>query len=270
MKGKNLSNLARRILIVLSAFLLSLGVQSCMEQEPPMVKASKSIIRTGCEAQSIPVTITSNAEWTATSDSQWLTLSREKGTQSQELDLILDACDASQERLAIVTIKTVGKNVATTTISVSQSAKNSVLQISPSSVEIGNKAQEVRFAVASNTEWTVTSTSAWAVPTATQGSGNQVVTVNVAANDSHSEDRVAKIVVLSGNDVERVEAEFVITQLSRPMASLTLTQSEVSFAANALICSRLVTMVRVSNRDRIFLPNLLTFFFAIISFSFLI
>ena len=233
MKGKNLSNLARRILIVLSAFLLSLGVQSCMEQEPPMVKASKSIIRTGCEAQSIPVTITSNAEWTATSDSQWLTLSREKGTQSQELDLILDACDASQERLAIVTIKTVGKNVATTTISVSQSAKNSVLQISPSSVEIGNKAQEVRFAVASNTEWTVTSTSAWAVPTATQGSGNQVVTVNVAANDSHSEDRVAKIVVLSGNDVERVEAEFVITQLSRPMASLTLTQSEVSFAANA-------------------------------------
>ena len=223
----------RGLFLALAALMSAFAFSGCIESDPPMIDVSKHSIQTGCEAQSISVTVTSNARWTAASNSSWVTLSRTEGTNTEELDLILEACDASQSRMAVITLKTEGRNETQTTITVSQSAKNAVLQIAPSAVTAGAAAQNVAFAIASNTEWTVTSTSDWAAPKMVSGSGNAIVTVALAENSSHTADREAKIVVSAGNEVERTQSEFTITQISRELPSIFLTHNTLSFAANA-------------------------------------
>ncbi|MCI2121363.1 MAG: hypothetical protein LKK19_01505 [Bacteroidales bacterium] len=160
-------------------------------------------------------------------------------------DLILDACDATQSRMAVITLKTEGKNETQTTVTVSQSAKNTVLQIAPTSATAGSDAQNVAFAIAANGDWTVTSSSSWATPDVTSGSGNAIIKVALDENTSHSEDRKAKIVVSAGNDVERVQDEFAVTQLSRSLATIFLTHSSLSFRADAKTAGTNVATVPV-------------------------
>jgi hypothetical protein len=233
MKKARLLKVRGSLISTFAALLCAFAFTGCVESDPPMIAVSKNSIQAGCEAQSISVTVTSNARWTASSDASWITLSRTEGTNTEELDLILEACDATQSRMGVITLKTEGRNVTQTTITVAQNAKNTVLQLAPAEVTAGAAAQNVAFAIASNGDWTVTSTSSWATPKVTTGSGNAIVTVALAENSSHSADREAKIVIAAGNDVERAQAEFTITQLSRELPALFLTHNTLSFAADA-------------------------------------
>ena len=211
--------------------LMAVGLSSCVNDQPPMVQVSKSIIRTGCDAQNITMTVMSNTDWTATSDAAWCTISPASGIGTKEVQIMVEACAATQERSAVITIKTDGSNSVSQTVKVTQGAFNSILLASPSQMTVGSGATSVIIAVSSNTDWTVASVSSWAKVDKTSGTGNGIVTVTVDENTSHSEDRTANVVITAGEGNERIMEDISITQLSRSMAVLNVTTSGVSFEA---------------------------------------
>ncbi|MCI2082001.1 MAG: BACON domain-containing protein [Bacteroidales bacterium] len=70
---------------MLTAVMCGLALIGCVESDPPMITVSKNSVNAGCEAQSISLTVTSNAKWTASSNSSWLQLSRSEGTNTEDI-----------------------------------------------------------------------------------------------------------------------------------------------------------------------------------------
>ena len=229
---RNLSKVIGRLVACLLMVSFTIGISSCVQQDPPMVSVSKTTILAGCEAQSIPVTVMSNTDWTASSNSPWCRVSITSGKGTTEIQLILEACNVTQEREAVVEVKS-KTGSASAKISVKQNALNGILLVSPKDIEIDNKGGNLTFAVSSNTNWTVSPLASWVTVDKTSGEGNGVVTVSVAANETHGVDRVGTVSVIADDGNNRLVEEFTITQLGRALPVLAVAQSEVVFAADA-------------------------------------
>jgi hypothetical protein len=177
------------------------------------------------------MTIMSNAEWTASSNSSWCTISPVSGNGTKKVQVMIEACATTQERSAVITVATDGSKSTNTTINVTQGARNGILLVSPKEITVGNEAASVAFAVSSNTDWTVSSVASWATVDKTTGNGNGIVKVTIAENTSHSEDRTGNIVVIAGEGDERIMEDVSIKQLSSGIAVLNVTSSGTSFKA---------------------------------------
>lgn len=217
---------------LLLAVLISVGLAGCVASQPPMVRVSKSAILTGSDAQNITMTVMSNVGWTASSNSSWCTISPASGNGTKQVQVMIEACAATQERSAVITVSTDGSNSASATINVTQGAHNGILLVSPNDITVGSEASSVAFAISSNTSWSVSSVSSWASVDKSSGNGNGMVRVSLSENTSHSEDRTANIVVIAGEGNERFTGNVAITQLSRPMAVLNVTSSGLNFSAD--------------------------------------
>ena len=119
---RNLSKVIGRLVACLLMVSFTIGISSCVQQDPPMVSVSKTTILAGCEAQSIPVTVMSNTDWTASSNSPWCRVSITSGKGTTETQLILEACNVTQEREAVVEKKK-KTGSASAKISVKQNAR---------------------------------------------------------------------------------------------------------------------------------------------------
>ena len=230
---KTLNYIKRYIAVFVMLLGITLSFTGCYEADPPMISVSKKIVRIDQQAQSVTITVTSNSEWSVESDASWCIPSRSAGRGTTDIELVVDACSSTSDRQAVVTLKTVGRDKTQTTVTISQSALNCILMLSPESVAVGNEATSVSFAVASNSDWTVTSSKEWAVPSVSSGNGNAIVKIAVAENTSHSVDRSATIEVVSGNEGSRVTEEFIIDQSSRDLPSFVLGHSALNFTAKA-------------------------------------
>ncbi len=210
---------------------LFLGMTGCNESDPPMVSVSKEIIRVDAESQSVSLTIMSNVDWSASCNSSWVKLSKNSGRGTTNIDVIIEDYADVKDRSAVINITASG---STASVQIIQGAVNSILLVAPDAVTVGCDGESVAFAVASNADWTVSSSVEWAVPSVKSGNGNAVVKVKIAENTSHSETRDAVISIISGSDVsERIVKTVTVYQLSRALPSLVMGQSAVSFDALA-------------------------------------
>ncbi|MCB9209863.1 MAG: BACON domain-containing protein [Ignavibacteriales bacterium] len=156
--------------------------------------------------------VTSNITWTASDDSDWLTLS---GVGSGTLTAIYTANPTVSQRTGTITLS--GPGVTDVTLTVVQAAGSATLTVTPSSRDVANTTGSTTFSVSSNTSWTVSDNVSWMSVSPTGGSGGGTLTASYDANTTVSA-RTATITVTTGGLTENVT-------VSQAAGSATLSKS---------------------------------------------
>ena len=210
----------------LKHLLLGLGALaalfSCKQEEPyvePSLVVTPNVVNFTSLAEEKVVYITSNNDWTAESDQQWLDLSATSGKASEEkVELVLSAAENTAElaRVAKVTVKAAGltKEITVTQAAVDAKPEEPAqVTVSVEAIEAAVQAGEYTFTLTANKAWTVTSDSEWAVVAPASGEPTtEAVTVKVTvAENTAEESRTATIKVVAQ------DAEKTITVTQAPV-----------------------------------------------------
>ncbi len=182
----------------------------------PALEVSAATVSFGSASEEKVVYITSNNDWTAESDQDWLTLSATSGkasTEKAELVLSAEENTAESARVAKVTVKAAG---LTKEISITQAAVDpkpeepAQVTVSVETLEAAVQAGEYTFTLTANKAWTVTSDAEWAAVSPAAGEPTtEAVTVKVTvAENTAEEPRTATIKVVA----QDAEKTVVLTQ----------------------------------------------------------
>lgn len=140
-------------------------------------------------------TITSNVNWTITSDQIWCTVSTSSGSKNGTITVYVSENNSIDSRSASITVKA---GDMSQTIAVTQAGTNVILQVRESSMSFNSSGGSDTFAIYSNTSWTISSNRSWCTVGSLSGSGNVTVTVRVSENTS-TDSRTATITVRADN-----------------------------------------------------------------------
>lgn len=126
------------------------------------------------------VLVASNTSWKVSSDEKWLTLSGSAGSNNGTFTITCQPNTSTSPRNASIEVS--GTGVNTQTIRVTQLGIQEVLSVTPSMLEFSASGATSSFAIASNTEWTVSESLSWLSVSPNQGSLNGSVTVVCTLN----------------------------------------------------------------------------------------
>ena len=138
----------------------------------------------GGQMETSVVTVTANAEWTATASADWVHLDPASGPEgTTEVTVSVDPQEATEERSADITFTNLSE---TAVVSVRQAARiEDKLEVSPETLEFPAKpegaAQQVT--VTSNTIWSVSCDAPWLSVSPQSGNGDGVFTVSATENE---------------------------------------------------------------------------------------
>lgn len=138
--------------------------------------------------------ITSNTDWTVSSDQTWLSVSKSSGNGNETIIASAQENSSVSSRTAFITV--VGIGASTKTIAVTQEGIAPTLAVSTNNLTIASPANSTKtFDITSNVQWTVTSNQTWLVPSKLSGLGNESI-VLTAQENSNLSSRSATITVL--------------------------------------------------------------------------
>lgn len=163
--------------------------------------ASPTIFSTEATAITCTINVSSNENWTATSDAtSWCIVSPASGSSLGTITVSVSANSSTASRTAHITVTgEESGNKTTVTLTQAGSTPVSTLTVDKSSLSFGYLGGSGSFNISSNTSWTVTSNnSSWCTISPASGSNNGSVTVTVSENTASS-DRSAIISVSGGN-----------------------------------------------------------------------
>jgi len=196
------------------------------------------------------VSISSNATWTATSNTDWCIISPNYGTGNGTIAVSATPNTTGAFRNAVITVST-QDNKAKTEINAVQPASS--LSVSRNNISFSAPATQNTFTVSSNASWTVSSDKDWCVVFV----NNNTVTVAVTTNLTGLDRNATVTVEVS----EELKATVNITQakptlsVSNSNISLAGTQSQSSFNVTSNISTWTVssdqtwcTVVRNNNQ----------------------
>ena len=169
-------------------------------------------------------TVTSNISWTVSSTATaWFTLSTTSGTKDGTVTVTSETNTSITERTATIVIS--GGEIIRT-ISVKQAGATPILSVSLSSLSFPSSTERQKFAIESNTSWTVSrGTATWYSVSPTSGSDNDSITVN-AYNNSTTAKRTG-IITVSGGDLEHT----ISVEQAEAAPSLTVSSTSMSLSA---------------------------------------
>lgn len=140
------------------------------------------------------VVVTSNAPWTAVSNADWITIDKEEGPLGEtEVTVSVRENGTGVDRSG--TVSFINKTV-TTILTVNQG--NQFVNVSAE--KVSTTKTQATFDVTSNTDWTVTSSEAWATVAPAEGTGNATVTVTLDPIAAGTGSRKAQITVAAKGD----------------------------------------------------------------------
>ena len=175
--------------------------------------------------------ITSNIDWTVRSDATWLSINPESGSNNGTVTVIANA-NIGDSRTAIITIS--GTGVTSRTITVIQAATDPDLSVSTSSLTFSASAEQQRFTITSNTNWTITSNQPWCTVQPASGNGNREITVNVTENTATTT-RTATLTITAGNQSRQVNIiQIAKSEVIVPVETITLNKNTLSLNVGAL------------------------------------
>ena len=158
--------------------------------------------------------ITSNTNWTASSNSGWC-VATPSGNGSGLLYTSFDENTSTETRTATITI--LAEGVASQTVELIQSGTAATLTVSPPLWNVESEAGEVTYFVTSNSSWTAQSNAEWCTPTLS-GNGNESMLVNYEANETY-EARTA-IMTISAEGADDFQVSLIqkglITDIQHP------------------------------------------------------
>ena len=151
------------------------------------------------------VVVTANADWTAESSAEWLTIDKVKGNLGDtEVQVSATANNTGEPRSATVTF---ANRTATAVLTVTQGSE----YVTASVENISTSDTKAEFDVTANVEWVVTSSESWAVVSPSEGNGNGKVTVTMSPLAPGVTSRTAQIKVAAKN-IEGLEAVVALEQ----------------------------------------------------------
>ena len=175
------------------------------------------------------VDVTSNTDWTATSNAAWLTLSSATGTGNATLTLTASANPSITSRVALVTISASG--VPNQVITVTQDAALPAVALSATTLTVAAPANSSKsFDITSNTSWTVASSDAWLSASPTSGSADASIVLTAQANPTPSV-RTATVTVTGLNVAPKTIT--VIQDAALPTLAVSATTLTVAAPANS-------------------------------------
>ena len=126
------------------------------------------------------LTITSNVDWTATTDQNWCTVNPTSGSNDGTIDVSIAENNLKKLRTAHVKVKS--PNVQDAVMTITQAAGDPRLKASPATIDIDYNSSEVPCGVESNITWYVNTDADWTKPFPTDGSNNGHVDVHIDKN----------------------------------------------------------------------------------------
>ncbi len=171
--------------------------------------------------------ITSNMEWTATSNQTWLNVDTANGSGNATITLKATANPTTATRSATVTVKGIG--MADNVIKVTQNGAVAVLEVSSNSLNIAAPANSTNtFEITSTViGWTVKSDQTWLTVSKAVGTGNDTITIT--ANENTATTIRTATITVSGEGV----SDQLIKVTQKAEAYLTVSGSTLTIGANA-------------------------------------
>ena len=149
----------------------------------------------------------SNADWTASSDASWLTVTPASGKASDakvSITIKAEKNTLAKTRNAKVSVSAGSKSAV---ITVSQEAAPAYVKVTPTSDKpFGYSGLETSISVESNAVWTVSCDAGWLEVSPSNGEGNGTVNVKAGMNEGNDK-RIAKLVFTAADATAEVTVE---------------------------------------------------------------
>lgn len=174
--------------------------------------------------QNSVVTVSANGPWTAEISDNWIAVDKEENAGGEtQVEVFVRPNETGAERTGTVTFKNRSKTAVLTVKQAGEFVKASVQNISTDQLE-------ATFEVASNVDWTVTSSQAWATVSPAEGNGNGTVTVTMEPLASGT--RTAQITVAAKN-IEGLTSVVTLEQKEQIQVTyVNLSETPVLFCSN--------------------------------------
>ena len=172
-------------------------------------------------------TVTSNVDWTVSCDSSWVTFSPPSGTSNGTVTVTVEPNATAKQRTAEINVS--GTGVEEQTVSVTQSAADVYLTVSPSSLNFAASGGQQPVTVTSNTEWTVSSNAFEFNVSPSSGENDGTFMVTVTANPSTIQRTAILTVAGPGDEPKRTIS---IVQ-DPPPAYLTVSTDSLNFSGTS-------------------------------------
>ena len=149
----------------------------------------------------------SNADWTASSDASWLTVTPASGKASDakvSITIKAEKNTLAKTRNAKVSVSAGSKSAV---ITVNQEAAPAYVKVTPASDKpFGYSGLETSISVESNAAWTVSCDAGWLEVSPSNGEGNGTVNVKAGMNEGNDK-RIAKLVFTAADATAEVTVE---------------------------------------------------------------
>lgn len=177
------------------------------------------------------VKVTSNTDWTATADADWVTVTPASGAAGETAATVTVAPNAAAEAREAKVTFVAGDAKAEYTVS--QEAIS--VAVSHTSVNVAGEGADVTVTVTANAAWTATSSAEWVTVAPAEGEAGAVeVTVTAAANETEA-DRTATVTFAVN---ENVKVELAVSQaFVKPTGKVVITVPAVTSSTADIVCT---------------------------------
>ena len=143
------------------------------------------------------VTVGSNTEWEVITDApNWFTITGGSGSGNGSFGITSIQDNSGAARSISLTIRTLGRNPASATLTISQAAFVDTLSITPNGHSLPSNTPSNRsVTVGSNADWVVSSPPSWFTVTGGSGSGNGGFTISSIQNNTSPNARSSTLTI---------------------------------------------------------------------------
>lgn len=202
------------LLCGLSYIMVACGDDGKDEPTPPAsgnvtVTVTPEVLSTGPEATSLELTVQASADWSASTDADWVSIRPSGGVKDTPLTLQLSvkANGNMDERTADIRISSGGNTLRTVTLTQGyvMTATASMTSLTMSGAE-----SSTSITITANAEWNLSTTESWlSITPASGGKGETQVTLKASANNDAA-DRRADVTLTCGES----KTDIKVSQLS--------------------------------------------------------
>lgn len=214
----NTSTQSRTAIIIVNSSALSVQITVTQEGRteviPTLSVSPETISVTAIEQTSI-FDISSNTDWTISSDQSWCTPAVISGNGDKTISCSISENTQSQSRTAIITVSA---GSISRKITMTQAGKEiPTLSLSRESISVTANEQMFSFDISSNTNWTISSDQSWCTPAVTSGNGDKTISCSVSEN-IQSQIRTATLII----NVEGLSKRVIVTQSGEEIVNINI------------------------------------------------
>lgn len=199
------------------------GVTKSFTTEQIQLSTSVDNIEANDKESTYKIKISSNSEWTVSSNQNWCGVSPITGSMQDSLSITIKKNTTTSARQAIVTITAENQ---TKKITVNQVGRNEKLSISSNYFSVSPENKSHIFTIQTNLSWSISSDQSWCIPSSTSGNGENTLSFTVSEN-TYNEERKAVLTVKAGT----LTQEITIIQQSKS-AILSVSSNSFSVSSN--------------------------------------